>query len=317
MRHSGFALRAPRNDGNKHMRTIPSALQIKLDAGVTTLARCWRLTRADGVVRGFTDHDEDIILDGTTCLAGAGLTSSEATQRLGLSVDGAEISGALADDSLTEADLAAGRYDAASIEVWLVDWSEPDLKVLLARGVLGEVRREGAAFSAEFRSLAHRLNEESGRLYTATCSADLGDARCTLDLTDSAYRGEGTVVSLDGTSTLRASGLETFEDGWFTAGRLAWTSGANASLAVEVKRHRIDGDDVIIELWQTMPEALAPGDAFTVTAGCDKRLATCRERFDNVLNFRGFPQIPGNDFVISYPVAGQPGNDGTSMAGAT
>ena len=99
-----------------------------------------------------------------------GLTASEATARLGLQVDGSEIAGALADDSLAEADLAAGRYDAADIEVHLVDWSEPSLNVLLAKGVLGEVRREGKAFSAEFRSLAHRLNEESGRLYTATCS---------------------------------------------------------------------------------------------------------------------------------------------------
>ena len=295
------------------MRAIPSALQTKLDSGVTTLARCWRVTRSDGVVQGFTDHDVDIDLDGITCRAGTGLTNSEATQRLGLSVDGAEIAGALADDSLTEADLAAGRYDAAAIEVWLVDWSEPALKVLLAQGVLGEVRREGSAFSAEFRSLAHRLNEESGRLYTATCSADLGDARCTVDLSDPAYRGAGAVVSLDGTSTFRASGLDTFDDGWFTAGRLQWTSGDNATLAMEVKQHRVDGADVVIELWQAMPETLAVGDQFTVTAGCDKRLATCRDRFDNVLNFRGFPQIPGNDFVVSYPVAGQGNNDGGSF----
>src|SRR6185437_956872 len=102
----------------------------------------------------------------------------------GLQVDGSEIAGALADDALAEADLAAGRYDAAAIEVHLVDWSEPSLSVLLAKGVLGEVRREGGAFAAEFRSLAARLNEESGRLYTATCAADLGDARCTVNLTD-------------------------------------------------------------------------------------------------------------------------------------
>src|SRR6476469_741260 len=151
------------------MRTIPPALQAKLDSGVTTLARCWIITRRDGVVMGFTDHDADLTVAGTLCHAGTGLTASEATARLGLQVDGSEIAGALADDSLAESDLAA------SIELHLVDWSEPSLSVLLAKGVLGEVRREGAAFTAEFRSLAHRLNEESGRLYTATCSADVGD----------------------------------------------------------------------------------------------------------------------------------------------
>jgi uncharacterized phage protein (TIGR02218 family) len=263
------------------------------------------MTRHDGVTMGFTDHDADLTVAGTLCHAGTGLTASEATARLGLQVDGSEIAGALADESLAEADLAAGRYDAADIEVHLVDWNEPSLSVLLAKGVLGEVRREGRAFSAEFRSLAHRLNEESGRLYTATCSADLGDARCTVDLADPAFRGEGTVAALAGVSAFHASGLDAFADGWFTAGKLAFTSGANAGFAVEVKTHRISLDGVLIELWQRAPEPIEIGEAFIVTAGCDKRFATCRDRFANAANFRGFPAIPGNDFIIAYPVPGK------------
>jgi uncharacterized phage protein (TIGR02218 family) len=296
------------------VRAIPSALQAKLNAGVTTLARCWIITRRDGVVLGFTDHDTDLTVAGTLCHAGTGLTASEATARLGLQVDGSEIAGALADDSLAESDLAAGRYDAASVEVHLVDWSEPSLNLLLAKGVLGEVRREGAAFTAEFRSLAHRLNEESGRLYTATCSADLGDARCTVDLSSPAFHGSGTVSVLAGTSAFRASGLDGFADGLFTAGKLSFTSGANAGFAVEVKTHRVALDGVLIELWQRPPEPIAIADAFTVTAGCDKRFATCRDRFANGVNFRGFPAIPGNDFVISYPVPGR-GGGGAGSAG--
>ena len=99
----------------------------------------------------------------------------------------------------------------------------------------------------------------------------------------------------------------------FTSGKLAFTSGANDGLAVEVKTHRVASDGVHIELWQQMPEPIEAGDSFTVTAGCDKRFATCRDRFANAVNFRGFPHIPGNDFVISYPVPGEPGNDGSSL----
>ena len=292
------------------MRSIPAALQAKLNSGVTTLARCWIITRRDGVVMGFTDHDMDLTVAGTLCHAGTGLTASEATARLGLQVDGSEIAGALAADSLGESDLAAGRYDAASIEVYLVDWSEPSLNLLLAKGELGEVRREGAAFTAELRSLSARLNEESGRLYTATCSADLGDARCTVDLTSPAFHGGGTVASVAGASAFRVSGLDGFTDRLFTAGKLTFTSGANTGFAVEVKTHRIAVDGVLIELWQRPPEPIAPGDTFTVTAGCDKRFATCRDRFANGGNFRGFPHIPGNDFVISYPVPGRGGGGG-------
>jgi uncharacterized phage protein (TIGR02218 family) len=298
------------------MRTIPTALQAKLDAGVTTLCRCWIVRRTDGAVQGFTDHDRDIVLTGVlaepvTCRAGTGLSASEATEQLGLAVLGMEVSGALASQSLTESDLAGGRYDGAEIRTLMVDWSEPALNVLLARGILGEVRREGQAFTAEFRSLAHRLAEDSGRLYTATCSADLGDARCTVDLDNAVFRGNGTVDALSAVSAFYAAGLGGFEDGAFTAGRLTFTSGANAGFAMEVKRHRADGTGVLIELWQVMPEPIAAGDTFTVTAGCDKRFATCRDRFANTDNFRGFPHIPGNDFIIRAPTPGA-GNDGSS-----
>ena len=297
------------------MRSILSALQAKLDSGVTTLCRCWLIARNDGVRQGFTDHDEDVVLGGVICLAGSGLTSSEVTQKLGLAVDGSEMSGALSDDSLNEDDLAAGRYDAAGAELWLVDWSEPDLRVLLAKGSLGEVRREGTAFTAEVRGLSQKLAEDSGRLFTATCSADLGDARCTIDLTDPAFHGSGTVTALSAVSFFRASGLDAFADGWFTAGKLSFTSGANAGLAMEVKIHANNAGVVAFTLWQAMAQPIAVGDTFTITAGCDKRFATCFNRFNNAVNFRGFPHIPGNDFVISYPVPGQPGNDGASRSG--
>lgn len=293
------------------MRSIPSALRTKLDSGVTTLCRCWLIARGDGVTQGFTDHDEDVVIGEIICRAGTGLTGSEVTQKLGLAVDSSEVAGALADDTLNEADLAAGRYDAAAIEVWLVDWSEPALRVLLAKGTLGEVTRDGCAFSAEVRGLSDRLAQESGRLYTAACQADLGDARCKMNLDESAFRGSGAVVSLAGTSTFKVNGLDGFADGWFTAGKLTFSGGANAGLGVEVKSHR-KGAAVTLVLWQSMPEPVAAGDTFTVTAGCDKRFATCRDRFNNAVNFRGFPHIPGNDFVVSYPLAGEPGNDGAS-----
>jgi uncharacterized phage protein (TIGR02218 family) len=296
------------------MRPIPSALQTKLDSGVTTLARCWKLARRDGVVMGFTDHDRDLVMSGVTFRAGTGFSSSEAASRFDLAVDGAEISGALADDSLTDADLAAGRYDAAQVETWLVDWSDPSLKVLTARGTLGEVRREGRAFTAELRGLADLLSQESGRLYTAKCGADLGDLRCKVDLANPALHGTGAVTAVEGTSILVASGLDGFADTLFSLGRLTWTGGANAGLSIEIKQHRLVGGHARLTLWQAMPQGIAIGDSFAVTAGCDKRFATCRARFANTDNFRGFPQIPGNDFLIGAPMQGAPGNYGLSLA---
>lgn len=296
------------------MRSVSPAFQTKLDGGVTTACRCWIVTRRDGVVLGFTDHDADVLFNTVLCRADAGLSASEATARLGLSVDASEIAGALAGDTLSESDLAAGRFDAAEIDVHLVDWTDPALSVQLAKGVLGEVRREGHAFQAELRGLGHRLAEEKGRLYTPRCNADLGDTRCTVDLTQPALRGTGIVSAADSASVFRADGLDDFEDGWFTSGKLIFTSGANNATGVEVKVHRKSAGGVTVQLWQSMPEAIAISDAFTVTAGCDKRFATCRSKFANALNFRGFPHLPGNDFVVAYPAAGEPGNDGGRLS---
>lgn len=295
------------------MRNIPAALQARLDSGATTLARCWIMTRRDGVVAGFTDHDNDLVIGSVTCRAGTGFTASEATSQFDLSVDGSEISGAFADESLTEADLAAGRYDAATVETWLVDWSDVSLRLLIARGTIGEVRREGQAFTAELRGLADALAQDSGRLYTARCNADLGDGRCRIDLTNSAYHGSGMVTATEGTSAFAVSGLDGFSEGWFAQGRLTWTGGANAGLSMEIKDHRLLSGEVRLSLWQAMAETVAVGDAFKVTAGCDKNFATCRDRFANSDNFRGFPQIPGNDFVMSYPVSGASGSAGDSL----
>lgn len=294
------------------MRVVSEGLAEHLASGATTLCRCWRITRRDAVVQGFTDHDEDLVFGGTTFRAGTGFEGTEIEARLGFAVTGTELQGALSSETLIEDDLAAGRYDDAKIELFLVDWSNAENRLLLRAGNLGEVRREDSAFSAEVRGIASRLDEEKGRIFAASCDADLGDTRCKIDLDDPAFHGEGTILALEGASIFSAGGLDGFAGGWFTQGRLQWTSGANAGLAIEIKEHRIDGG-AHLSLWQTMPEPLTAGDAFVVTAGCDKRFETCTGKFANALNFRGFPRLPGNDFVVAYAVPGEPGNDGTPV----
>jgi uncharacterized phage protein (TIGR02218 family) len=293
------------------MRILPPALAAHLASGATTTCRCWRLTRRDGTVEGFTDHDEDLAFGGTTFRAGTGFEGSELEARFGLAVTGTEIHGALADESLTEADLAAGRYDDAKVELFLVNWADVAQRLLLRVGHLGEVRREGMAFAAEVRGLSARLNEERGRIFAATCDADLGDARCGVDLENPALRGEGAIAAVEGGSLIRVSGLDAFADNWFTRGKLTFSAGTNTGLAVEVKEHRAAAGEVRLALWQQLPEPLAEGDLFVVTAGCDKRFETCRSKFSNAMNFRGFPHLPGNDFVVAYAVPGEPGHDGT------
>jgi uncharacterized phage protein (TIGR02218 family) len=288
------------------MKSLPLAFQSHLDSGATTLAWCWRVTRNDGTAFGFTDHDRDLAFDGTTFEAATGFTASEIKDALGLSVDNLEVSSALKSDRLDEDDLAAGLYDDAAIEIWRVNWADPDSRVLMRSGSLGEVRRSGAAFTAEVRGLAHYLQQPKGRLYQSGCDADLGDARCGVDLDDPDFRGTGTVIAAASNRQFTASGLDAFEEGWFTRGLVTFASGVNANRSREVKRHTLAGTVATIELWQPMALDIAADDTFTVTAGCDKRFATCQSKFDNAVNFRGFPHMPGPDYILAVARPGEP-----------
>ncbi|HWK39050.1 MAG TPA: DUF2163 domain-containing protein, partial [Hyphomicrobium sp.] len=231
------------------MKSLSPELQAHLDGGATTLCWCWRLTRADGVKLGFTDHDRDLIFEGTTFEAAAGFTASEMRDSIGLSVDNLEVSSALSSDRLAEADLAAGLYDDARVEIFRVNWAEPEQRVLMRAGSLGEVRRAGLSFTAEVRGLAHYLQQPKGRLYQFTCDADLGDRRCSISLDAPTYKGEGVIVAAASTRRFTASGLSAFADGWFARGLLTFTSGAADGQAVEVRSHTNVNGTVTLELW--------------------------------------------------------------------
>lgn len=282
------------------MRTFSPAFAAHIAGGATTLAWCWRITRADGVRQGFTDHDRDLSFDGTLFEAASGFTASEMQGQLGLGADNLEVTGAVSSGAITDEDLAAGRYDAAAIEIFRVNWQNPEQRALIRVGTLGEVRRAGTAFAAEVRGLAHALRQPKGRLFQFACDADLGDARCGVDLSAPAFRASATVGVVESARSFTASGLSAFADGWMTRGLLAFTSGANAGWRSEVRLHRKGADGTVrFELWQAPAEMPTAGEAFVVTAGCDKRLATCRDKFANVARFRGFPHVPGNDAIAA------------------
>ncbi len=291
------------------MRAIPSSLAAHISGGATTLCRCWSLTRGDGLVLGFTDHDRDLAFDGIAFGSTTGLEAAETAAELGFAVGGGEVSGAFAAIGLNEADLARGLYDDARVAIWLVNWADVSQRLLLETGFVGEIRRGDVVFTAEVRGLAKAFDEERGRLYTRSCSADLGDARCGVALGAIA----GTVTGSDGRFALTAPSLGSYADGYFTGGRLVFAAGANTGFSTEVKRHAAGNGLVAIQLWQPAPRLIAVADVFTVTPGCDKSFATCQAKFGNGINFRGFPHIPGNDFVIGGVRPGDGALDGGSL----
>jgi uncharacterized phage protein (TIGR02218 family) len=286
------------------MRAIDPDFQTHLDSRATTLATCWRLTRSDGLVLGFTDHDRTLRFDGTDFVPATGLDGGEATAKLGAQTDTSEVLGVLRSDAIAEEDILLGRYDGAGVETWRVNWRDVNQRLLLSRTSIGEIVREDGVYRAELRSGQHALNRVSGRIYQAHCDAELGDGRCGVDLDVPAFKAVAEVLGARDRFRVAVDGIEGYEAGWFAQGIAVFTSGKRDGLRDRVLTHeRLGGVDVL-GFGTAVGDWVTAGDALALTAGCDRRFATCKARFDNAANFRGFPHIPGNDFVLRYPRAG-------------
>ncbi|HEX8445130.1 MAG TPA: DUF2163 domain-containing protein [Sphingomonas sp.] len=262
---------------------------------LTRVAFCWRLDRRDGVSLGFTGHDRDLEVDGLRYAAAPGMVPSAVTRSEGFAVESLDISGALTDDRIAAADLDAGRWDGAAVRLFAIDWGDPDaVPVPLARGEIGDVDRRDAAFEAELRGPTAVLERPVVERTSPECRADLGDARCRVDMAGLIRVIRITAV-VDAQTVMVAAG-EPVANGW-GGGRARWLEGPGAGLSIGIARSA--GAMLVLRDPPRWP--VAAGDRILLTEGCDRSLATCATRFGNAVNFRGEPHLPGNDLLTRYP----------------
>ena len=279
------------------MKTLTGPATTHLAKECTSLAMCWRLTRTDSVVLGFTDYHEDLTVAGVLYKAASGMVRATAVSGASdLSVDNLDVETILDNAAIARTDVLIGRYDYAELHVFLVDYYFPDAFLIkIARGRLGEVSVGQIEARTEFRSLKQLLKQRIGRSHEVDCPWDLGDAKCGVNL--AAFTVTGTVTSF----TNRHRFIDTSRseaDKWFSGGKLTWTSGLNNGLAMEVKRYF--SADKKFDLSLDMPFNIAIGDTYSVYAGCAKNYPTCVTKFSNT-NYGGFPHIPGTDWLLSGP----------------
>jgi uncharacterized phage protein (TIGR02218 family) len=284
-------------------KTISIALKAHHAQETTTLAWCWKVTRRDQQVFGFTSVDKDLEIDGVTYEAAAGITPSAIENRLDGSVPNLELASLLDSDRITEADLLAGKWDGATAQIFEVNYADlTQGSMLLHVGMLGQVVVGASSFRAELRGLAQRLQQSVGRVFAAACDANLGDARCKVDLAPLTVTG--TVDLLNSRRIFGDTGRSEVED-WFGAGVVTWLTGANADLSMEIAQFHVGGGFV---LQLPMPNDIAIGDTYSMVPGCRKRRTEdCGVKFNNVVNHRGFPDVPGNDKVLGNATASDAG----------
>lgn len=260
------------------------------------LCRCWRIELDDGTVFGFTDHDREVVALGETYSPNNGFTSTAFEQSSDFSVNNLSVV-ALTSDDITEQDLNAGRFDGAQVRIFYVQWDQPGLGILPLMGArLGEISIKDGTFETELRSLGQALQQATGRVYGLECDANLGDNRCKVDTTPFTF--PGVVDGIFDIISFRDNS-RTEEDDYFQYGLLRFTSGVNDGLEVEIKGYKLEQQLVVLLETPAYPFEL--GTTCQLTAGCDKTLETCRDKFNNVANFRGYPHMPTEQSITETP----------------
>lgn len=284
------------------MKTIPSALKTHYASGSTTLAFLWKVTRLDGTIFGFTNHDDAISFGGVTYAPSSAFDGSAVSTKAELNVDNLELIGLLDSEGITAVDVEAGLWDGAAIELRRVNWADLSMgSEILRVGELGQVSRKQGQYVAEMRGLMQKLQNNIGRVVNPSCDAQLGDSRCKVDLSGSpTYQASAIVLSIVGSTMITAALSQA--DGWFSYGWLEFTSGQNTGVGREVRSHTAGSPATVVTILP-FPFPIGLGDAFTITAGCDKQKSTCINKFHNLLNFRGFSFVPGQTKIMK--VGGQ------------
>lgn len=258
-----------------------------------TLAWCWRLARRDGVTVGLTSHDRDLLIDGLAYRAAPGMRPSAVETSDSIDASTMDLEGAVTSTAIAARDLDAGRWDGAQLELSVVDWTTPEVApVVVALGELGAVERQGAAFAVELQGVTRLLDRPVCPATSPSCRAQFGDPACRVDL--AGRTNVATVVSLSGRVAMLDAPVAA---GVLAQGELVWLDGPACGLATSI----LGQDGAELQLAQVPPFAVGTPVRVRLTEGCDKQLATCRDRFANAVNFRGEAHLPGNDLLTRYP----------------
>jgi len=279
-------------------RAISVALQAHLESEEQTVALCWRILRKDGTNYYYTDHDDPIVYSTNTYTPIASGSPSNYRQGSNLNPSNMDLDMSFGPSSGRDVELRAGLFDYAEVWTFRINWADVSMGIVkLAYGRLGEVEIRDNQARIELRSLTQLLAVNIGRIYTPECDATFGDARCAVAM--AGYTKAGTVGAVTSRKVFVIGGAAAGQVvDYYNYGKITFLTGLNTGITMQIEDYTVAN---VITLLEPMPYTVVNGDTATLYAGCDRRFATCKTRFSNKDNFRGFPHIPGMDKALTVP----------------
>jgi len=286
------------------MRNLSQSLSSKLASGVTNLCWCWKFVRDDGVVFAFTDHDMDLFFDDINWKASTGVAPGMVQSNIGFESGSAGLAGSILHDDLQKLDLMTGKFDGARVEIWRVDWQQPNDRIGIWAGEIGEVQLSESIFTAELLSNSRKLERTIGRTFSKSCDAELGDARCAKDISGQPFQQLAIITEVLAINSFVVAAIDLPKKDWFVFGVANWIDAEKQINRASIETHYSSSQGEAFQLLLPPKLPMAAGDQIILSAGCNKSLDHCTAKFSNVDNFRGCPFMPGNDEVLAAPFAG-------------
>ncbi|ETO91084.1 MAG: phage conserved hypothetical BR0599 family protein [Candidatus Xenolissoclinum pacificiensis L6] len=232
-----------------------------------------------------TDADENIVIDSEVYYSNSGIELSAIEKNNNQTTDNCVISGFLESSLITEQDLISGKYDNCKIEIFRFDHQT---KTHYISGFIDSIIIEKGKFTAEIKSLSTVLDRSMTVRFSRKCRANFCDSKCKLQLSD--YQIKGLVKQVIDPYTIFSDTEISKPLNYFTHGILEFISGNNKGITKEI----VYSNHNTIQILIPYNQKIVINDEYIITAGCDKKITTCANKFQNTINFRGEPFIPNN-----------------------
>lgn len=252
-------------------------------------ARIGIITRTDGTVLRFAESDEAITVSGDTFNVVPGMQISAVKHTSNGETPSCQINAVYGNGATFDSTaLDVGRFDGATVQIYVVDRLNLARKGLLFTGAISNIGCDpiGRRVTFEVKGPAASAKTLMTRKRSPMCQTDLFSVLCQVNKT--AYAVAATVATIVTGFSFTVGGSLSQADGYFNQGVAVTANGVAFEIA------NWSQSTQTITTYLPCNRLLTVGLGITLYPGCNKTLGTggCA-KFSNQLNFQGEPHFLG------------------------